>query len=198
MKTAARNAAWVATVAVFTIAAMVGCSAVSPPTTNPGKAAAGPSAANKNAPSSPTNLIPTPRGSSSKDDPRAELSGPNGQVLSLAITPDQKTLIALNYAGAQEISEINLWDIETARKRSSFPTHKFCLLMAASADGTRVATGESTKIHVWDAVAGKEVATMKGEDGFDSVDSLAFSPDGATVAVGGYNGKIVLWDVAAK
>ena len=75
--------------------------------------------------------------------------------------------------------------------------------VAYSPDGKTLASGgselagesgvETYEIELWDVATGKEQATLKGHTG--PVGSVAFSPDGKTLASVGYE-EIKLWDVA--
>jgi WD40 repeat protein len=58
-------------------------------------------------------------------------------------------------------------------------------LASASIDNT---------IKLWDVATGRELRTLNGHK--DGVISVAFSPDGATVASGGMDNTVKLWDVA--
>ncbi len=70
--------------------------------------------------------------------------------------------------------------------------------MAFSPDGTLLAgagaTGRSPAF-VWDAATGQRDATLY-DPGGQSVNDVAFSPDGKLLAVGDSNGSIYLWHTA--
>ena len=58
-----------------------------------------------------------------------------------------------------------------------------------------VSGSRDNTIKLWEVATGKEQATLKGHTG--TVCSLAFSPDGKTLASGSQDETIKLWDVAA-
>jgi len=67
--------------------------------------------------------------------------------------------------------------------------------MALSPDGRTLALSLSDKLTVelWDVATGKTRAILTGFSDF--VGSLAFSPDGRTLATGSVDHTISLWDV---
>jgi WD40 repeat protein len=48
---------------------------------------------------------------------------------------------------------------------------------------------------VWDLATGKSKHTLKGHD--LTVSSIAFSPDGKSIATGSGNSSVVLWNAAS-
>ena len=64
-----------------------------------------------------------------------------------------------------------------------------------SPDGTRLAMASGIEIWIYDAHTGEELALLAGHAGW--VLSVCFSPDGATLASGSWDGTVRLWDVTA-
>ena len=65
-----------------------------------------------------------------------------------------------------------------------------------SAAATLLAAGSASgSIQLWDVPTGRGVAVLNGHSG--SVNSVCFSPDGATLASGSSDNTIKLWDLAA-
>jgi dipeptidyl aminopeptidase/acylaminoacyl peptidase len=66
--------------------------------------------------------------------------------------------------------------------------------LAWSPGGPTLATASNDQtVRFWDAPTGREVSRFTW--GVGKVRSVAFAADGLTVAAGGYDGRIVLWDV---
>jgi WD40 repeat protein len=89
----------------------------------------------------------------------------------------------------------DLWDVQTGRKKLTLKGRPDRLRsVAISPDGKLVACGTDYAVRLWNAEIGYLKSTLKTLNmGVDGVDALAFSPDGRTLAVGGYGGSLVLW-----
>jgi RNA polymerase sigma factor (sigma-70 family) len=119
----------------------------------------------------------------------------------LTFTPDGKQIAAVLMGEA-----IRLIDVESAKVVTTFNTAGAASACVFSPDGKVMATGgygvDQGMYHVqlWDVGTGKElrrIPVVRFPAGNGGRRSLAFSPDGAMLAGGGWgDGRLRLWDVA--
>ncbi len=146
----------------------------------------------------------------------ATIAAPNTRpLISAARSPDGQRLATIGCAKAdilQQTSgcrsgEVRLWDLAARAPRGeplaagpaqvvSFSPDGATLAVAGCADRRTDDACAKSEIRLWDANTRQPIA-MLGEHPA-SVNSLAWSPNGATLASGGDDGLIVLWDVARR
>jgi len=114
-----------------------------------------------------------------------------GTINGLAWWPDDQTLAVTTYAG------IFLYDGDTFEQIEYIepPENLTSFYIALSPDGRTVASAEQSDnfIHLWDATTGQVIQVLDGHP--NDVIALAFSPDNAYLASGGYQRPVQLWDV---
>ena len=119
------------------------------------------------------------------------LKGHSETVDIIALSPDGKTI-----ATGSENKSVWLWDIQTAKHIITLNGHTDTVKSVMySSDGDTIATGSSDKTaRLWDAKTGKQLHKTILGDQKASIFSIAFSPDGKTIATRN-DWNVRLWDV---
>ncbi len=121
----------------------------------------------------------------------------------VAFSPDERTIVT---PGPYLTDWMSVWDIESGQETARLEGAG--VRLAFSPDGSLVAgvvfakdengdwtPGSRHEIALWSLVARRKIAVLGTHR---NVASLAFGPDGATVATGGTDSLIRLWDVASR
>ena len=122
----------------------------------------------------------------------AALKGNTQVVTSLVFSPDSKTLASVSTA------ETILWDTDTRQElvRLKDATAQAGPMRAVfSPNGKTIAVNGDRAASIWDISSRHEVTTLERQT--DGIDSVAFSPDGKTIASGSSNLMLKLWDAGS-
>jgi WD40 repeat protein len=119
------------------------------------------------------------------------LLGHSAGVLSVAFSPDGKTIVT----GSGD-NTVKLWNLE-GKEIQTLKGHSANISRVAfSPDGKTIATAsEDSMVKLWN-LEGKEIQTLKGHSA--GVNSVAFSPDGKTIATGSWDNTVKLWNLEGK
>lgn len=116
------------------------------------------------------------------------LKGHSDIISALAFSSDGKLL-----ASGSNDETIRLWEIPSGELLWRFDHFSFVHTVTFMADDETLASGGSdSTIKLWRIASGRQIRTLTLEDPFDSVNAVAFSPDGKTLASGHWD-TIRLW-----
>ncbi|MEH2287438.1 serine/threonine-protein kinase [Nostoc sp.] len=119
------------------------------------------------------------------------LQGHENSVLSVAISPDGKTV-----ASSGSDRTIKLWNLATGKLISSLNGHfQQVNVVVISPDGKLlVSASDDNTIKIWNLATRKQIRTLMGHS--DSVHALAISADSETLVTGSDDNTIKIWDLA--
>src|SRR6185503_18706281 len=90
----------------------------------------------------------------------------------------------------------SVWDVASGKELLVLKLDAAVNGASFSQDGRRVAVaGDDGLAHVFDAVTGDEILTLKGHDG--AVQDVRFSPDGTRIVTGSNDRTARVWDAAS-
>jgi WD40 repeat protein/serine/threonine protein kinase len=115
--------------------------------------------------------------------------GNGGWGSSLAFSP-HGTFLAVGVRGSETVV---VWDRVNRRPFKELGPGS---QVQFSPDGTLLAAGSGDTVRLWDVASFQKVADLSSPKA--SIHSLAFAPDGRTLAVGDWDGTLRLWDVLQK
>jgi Tol biopolymer transport system component len=126
---------------------------------------------------------------------RAVLQDHGSWVISVAFSPNGKRL-----ASGSPDKTIRIWEVATGKLAATF--HGGAIEcdgpLQFSPDGKCLASARTwaSTANLWDVATGKVTVTFKGH--MNAVWSVAFSPDGQTLATASMDNRIKLWDVPPR
>ncbi len=126
----------------------------------------------------------------------------NSRLAAISFGPDGRTLSTASSSGIESIGRAQLWDAATRHPVRTALNIGRISSMAFSPDGQVMAIGHigaRGSVQLRDMLTGRpDGGPLNLPEGSEGVGSLAFSPDGTTLAASGAPRNVYLWDVPAR
>jgi serine/threonine-protein kinase len=124
--------------------------------------------------------------------------GHSGAVLSVAFSPNGRTLVSGSSDGTARLWDLAGWQpgepLPPVRTLEGHTNEVWSV--SFSPDGKLLASGgRDGWIFLWDAASGSKIHVLAGHS--PAWANLTFSPDGRTLAAGGQHGTVNRWDVSS-
>jgi WD40 repeat protein/transcriptional regulator with XRE-family HTH domain len=123
---------------------------------------------------------------------RTTLHGHTGEIMGLAISPDEMRMATFSDDGT-----VKIWDAQSNRElltiSSGVESQNFVRFINFSSDGKFLVTPAGNSLaKTWDVATGREILTLRGHQ--DEVIAALFSPDGKLIATASMDKTIKLWN----
>jgi WD40 repeat protein/serine/threonine protein kinase len=112
-----------------------------------------------------------------------------GPVFNLAFSPDSRLLAVAN--GESEHGSVRLWNV--AERKQVWHSKKATFVVAFHPEGRILASVDDRRIYLLDAATGEVLHTLKGHA--QTVNGVAFSPDGERLFSISHDQTLKVWDV---
>jgi WD40 repeat protein len=127
------------------------------------------------------------------------VDGHQGDVWSVAISPDGKSALAGSDETREGVTTLILWDLESGEVLHRFESMTRAVYdVDISPDGrTGLAASADGNLTLWDLETGEQLSVMAGPEDFLAGWALAvtFSGDGRSALAGYGDGQIIWWDI---
>ncbi len=123
-------------------------------------------------------------------EPAMSLRGHTSEASCFVYHPNGRMIIS----GACD-ETVRLWDVASGRELRKLTQPAEVWDLAVSDDGQQLAAvGLQRFVWVWDVASGELRRQLKGHE--ETVDAVAFSPDGRYLTTGDHNGLAICWDLS--
>ncbi|MGH3888191.1 MAG: LpqB family beta-propeller domain-containing protein [Pseudonocardiaceae bacterium] len=130
----------------------------------------------------------------------ATLADDTGYIGTPVFSPDGRILATSGLdrtTHSYPTGKVILWDVATHRQMGVLSGDNPMDRIRFSPDGRIIAVADGLDISLWDVARRSRLGTLTSGHGRGVLD-LSFSPDGQTLASGGHDARLVLWDVAKR
>jgi len=118
---------------------------------------------------------------------------PQSLLTAVAFSPDGKTLAVANSVGSTA-----LWNVAKRQVISTLTNPApYRVSVAFSPGGKTLLTNGGDSVYQWDVTGGRLLGTLSTAGKQAPIETVAYSPDGTTIAAGDTLGSLYLWNAAS-